>query len=275
MLLTTEPSLEQITLRLLAAQPQMTAEEIRTQASQGKNTYSHAAVYKVLGRLQANGLVVRAMSKYSLSLSWIFDLLTFADNASRIYFADSYIESLIPPAGSKLSWKFSNLVRCNDFWNQLLLALLKHTPSDDVVAWVPYPWFVVLQDDRESRLHQAFKMSRRQFYTNFGPSGPFEPAVRKLYKHKNQTISFARGPLADLESSYIDVIGDYVLTVTLPTDAARRIQTQLHALGASKELNPGKFLAVITEPCKAKVVLECSPKKAARLRKDLLAFFKV
>jgi hypothetical protein len=49
----------------------------------------------------------------------------------------------------------------------------------------------------------------------------------------------------------------------------------LHALGASKELNPGKFLAVITEPCKAKVVLECSPKKAARLRKDLLAFFKV
>ena len=275
MLLTTEPSLEQITLRLLAAQPQITAEEIRQQASEGKNTYSHAAVYKVLSRLQANGLVIRAMSRYSLSLSWVFDLLTFADNVSRTYFADSYIESLIPAAGSKLSWKFSNLVRCNDFWNQLLLALLKHTPPEDVFAWVPYPWFVVLQDDRESRLHQAFKMSRRKFYTNFGPSGPFESAVRKLYKHKNQTISFARGPLADLEGSYIDVIGDYILTVALPTDAARRIQTQLHELGASKESNPGKFLAVIAEPCKIKVVLECSPKKAARLKKDLTAFFSI
>lgn len=275
MLLTTEPSLEQITLRLLAAQPQLTAEQIRQQASQGKNTFSHAAVYKVLSRLQANGLVVRAMSKYSLSLTWVFDMLTFADNVSRTYFSDSYIGSLIPAAGSKLSWKFSSLVRCNDFWNQLLLALLKHTPPDDVFAWVPYPWFVVLQDDRESRLHQAFKMSRRKFYTNFGSSGPFEAAVRKLYKHKNQAISFARGPLADLENSYIDVIGDYILTVTLPADTARRIQSQLHELGASKEINPGKFLSVISEPCRAKVVLECSPKKAARLKKDFLAFFTV
>jgi hypothetical protein len=275
MLLTTEPSLEQITLRLLAAHPQLTAERIRQKASEGGKAYSHAAVYKVLSRLQANGLVVRAMSRYSLSLSWVFDLLTFADNVSRTYFSDSYIGSLIPAAGSKLTWKFSDLVRCNDFWNQLLLALLKHTPAQDVFAWVPYPWFVALQDDRESRLHQAFRMSRRKFYTNFGPAGHFEPAVRKLYKHKNQTISFARGPLAEVENSYIDVIGDYILTVTLPSDAARNIQRQLHELGENKETTPGKILSVISAPCKIKVVLECSPKKASRLKRDFLAFFAI
>jgi hypothetical protein len=40
-------------------------------------------------------------------------------------------------------------------------------------------------------------------------------------------------------------------------------------------MNPGRVLSVISEPCRAKVVLECTPKKAARLKKDFLAFFTV
>ncbi len=70
-------------------------------------------------------------------------------------------------------------------------------------------------------------------------------------------------------------MGDYILTVRLPADTARRLQSQLHERGAAKEINLGRVLSVVFEPCKAKVVLECSPKKAGRLRKDFLAFFAV
>jgi hypothetical protein len=170
-------------------------------------------------------------------------------------------------------WKFTNLGRCNEFWNQLLLALLKGAKAGDVFSWVPYPWFVLLQDDRESRLHQAFKMSGRTFYTSFGPSGALEPMVRKLYNHKNQIISFSKGPLHDMKNSYIDVVGDYVLTVTLAPDAARTINGLSSELRSRHAINLGKHLSVLSQRCKITVAIECNPKKASHLREPLQGLF--
>lgn len=269
----TEPSLEQTMLRLLSSEPHLTAERMRALASQGRGKFSPAAVYKVLSRLLSTGVVVKSGSRYSLSLAWVFELLTFADHVSKTYFSDDYVGTLMPSPGKRLSWKFTDLTRCNEFWNQLLLGLLKHTEAEDVFSWVPYPWFALLQDARESRLHKAFKMSGRRFFTNFGPSGSLESAVRKLYNHKNQTISFARGPLSELKNSYIDVVGDYVLTVTLAPDAARRTNHLFSELGHRHEVSPGKHLAVLSQRCKTSVVIECNPKKAQRLRKPLQEFF--
>lgn len=269
----TEPSLEQILLRLLAEEPHLSAERLRVVASQGKNTYSPAAVYKVLSRLLSSGVVVKSGSQYSLSLAWVFELLTFADNISKTYFSDEYVGTLLPSTGKRIAWKFTNLTRCNEFWNQLLLALLKGVRGEDVFSWVPYPWFVLLQDDRESRLHQAFKMSGRTFYTSFGSSGALEPIVKKLYNHKNQIISFAKGPLHELKNSYIDVVGDYVLTVTLAPDSARSINGLFSELRTRHAVNLGKHLAVLSERCKVTVTIECNQKKAAKLRQPLQVFF--
>ena len=269
----TEPSLEQFILRLLAGRPHLTADRIRTLASQGENTYSPAAVYKVLSRLLSNGVVVKSGATYSLSLAWVFELLTFADDISKTYFSDDYVTTLLPSAGKRITWKFTNLGRCNEFWNQLLLALLKGAQGGDVFSWVPYPWFVLLQDDRESRLHQAFTMSGRSFYTNFGPSGALEPMVRKLYNHKNQILSFAKGPLHELKNSYIDIVGDFVITVALAPDAARTVNALSSELRSRHAITLGKHLAVLSQRCKITVSIECNQKKAARLRDPLKIFF--
>jgi len=269
----TEPSLEQIVLRLLARKPHLSAERIRVLASQGRSSYSPAAVYKVLSRLLSSGVAVRSGSQYSLSLAWVFELLTFAGDISKTYFSDEYVGTLLPAIDKKMTWKFANLGRCNEFWNQLLLALLKGTRAENIFSWVPYPWFALLQDDAESRLHQAFKMSGRTFYTSFGPSGALEPVVKKLYSHKNQIISFAKGPLHELKNSYIDVVGDYVLTVTLAPDSARSINGIFSELRTRHAVNLGKHLAVLSERCKVTVTIECNQKKAAKLRQPLQVFF--
>lgn len=266
-----EPSLEQIILKILSGKPQLSALRLRAVASHGPKKYSQAAVYKVLSRLLAHGVVVKSGTRYSLSLAWVFELLTHADHVAKTYFAGSYISSLIPDKGRKLSWKFNNLSRCNEFWNQLLLALLKHVPAVDVYAWVPLPWFVLLADNRESRLHKAFRMSGRIFYTAFGAAGPFLEDVKTLYDHKNQRVSFAKGPFADLKGSHIDLIGDYILTVTLAPESVKKI-TNLFS-DTRSAASPGRQAALVSQRLGASVSLELAPRRAARLRRNFKEFF--
>ncbi len=273
-LLAIEPNLEHRILRLLGAQPHMSAAALRRAASQDGRAFSRAAVYKVLARLLDLGFVVRSGTHYSLSLTWVFDFLTMADRVSKTYFADTYIRTLIPSEGKRLTWRFSNLIRCNEFWNQLLLALLKLTTTPSVFAWVPYPWFVLLRDERETRLQEVFQISGRHFFTTFGPCGSSRRLVEEVYCRRNQIISFARSPFMHLKDTYIDVIGDYILTVTLSPETAKRIHSIFSTPGR-QDAAIGQQLAALSQRCSAKVTVECNRRKSAKQRGVFADFFGV
>lgn len=273
MLPITRDSLEQITLHIMSKRPYVTAEQLRQTASRGRSAFSPAAVYKVLNKLQNAGIIVKTGSRYSLSLGWIFEIFGYANKLAETYFSESYLATLIPDKDKRLAWKFSDLMRCNEFWNQLLLALLKHTPAGDVFSWVPYPWFALLQEERESRLQKVFRMSGRTFYTSFGHDNPFEPRIRKLYSHRNQIISFALGPLSDQTNRYTDIIGDYILQVTVDSRTAQRIESLMLKGNRKTPPSHSPSLALLTRSCKITITLECNQKKAARLRGQLADFF--
>jgi hypothetical protein len=265
-------SLEQISLRIMSERPYVTAEKLRVLASTSKRKFSPAAVYKVLSKLLTSGVVVKAGTNYSLSLTWVFGIFSFAEKLSKAYFCDEYLDSLLPESGKRRSWKFNDLRRCNDFWNQLLLALLKRTPNVDSYAWVPSPWFVLLPEDRDSRIQQVFRMTNRKFYSAFGASPRFEPIVRKLYNHKNQILAFGKKPFAAKDARYLDVVGDFVLTVSVEKKIGHEISL-LFADNKRSELNTSRALAILCQRCRTTISIEHSPRKAARMRKTLAKLF--
>jgi len=267
-------SLEQISIRIMSERPYVTAEKLRTLASTNKRDFSPAAVYKVLTKLLASGVVVKAGTKYSLSLTWIFDIFAFAERLSKSYFCEEYLDSLLPEAGKRRAWKFTDLRKCNDFWNQLLLALLRRTPNVDSYAWVPSPWFVLLPEDRDSRLQQVFRMTNRKFYSAFAASRRFEPVVRKLYNHKNQILAFGKKPFQTKDARYLDIVGDYVLTVSIDDKTSNEI-SMLFTESKKSELNANTALAILRQRCRATITIEQSPRKASRLRGSLARLFNV
>jgi hypothetical protein len=269
-----DSSLEQISLKIMSERPYVTAEKLRALASTNKRKFSPAAVYKVLNKLLTGGVVVKAGPRYSLSLTWVFGVFSFAEKLSKVYFCEEYLDSLLPEAGKKRTWKFTDLRRCNDFWNQLLLALLKRTPSVDSYAWVPSPWFVLLPGDRDSRLQQVFRMTNRKFYSVFGSSRRFEPVVRKLYNHSNQILTFGKKPFPTKGARYLDIVGDYVLTVSVDSKTSQEISL-LFADNKRAELNTNAALAILHQRCRTTITIEHSPRKAARLRSTLTRLFDI
>lgn len=258
---------------MLASQPHTSAEDLRKTAQNGRRKFSTAAIYKSLCQLQEEGVVVKTGQTYSLSLGWIFDVFTFADKVGSAYFSEHYISSLLPERGKRRSWRFSQLTRCNEFWNQLLLAILKASPRGPVYAWAPCPWFVLLQEGRESRLHKALTMTGRTFFTNFGGTPKLFAHIKKIYKGRNHVVSFGVGPFSTLEHTYIDIVGDYILTITLDPEISDALQAICRAFGTTSPNQYNKYLTILSQKCSVTVAVEHRPKKAFEWRRELEAFF--
>ncbi len=268
-----QEQLEQVIVRLLSDQPRLSAHRIKVLTARGGREFSQAAVYKELTQLQRRGVVVKDGIYFSLSLGWIFDVFTFSDQLSDTYFTESYLRTLLPDLGQRQRWRFNSLVRCNDFWNQLLLALLKHTRSSSVLSWVPHPWFLLLSSEQETRLQRAFTVSGRRFYTIFGGDPSRSELVKRFYTSKSQTYSFASSPMNEQEGTYLDVVGDYVLSVKMDTRTNRRIDNFFELTDDGSMSKVVDNFRKLLSKCQVTIRLEYNQKNAKRLRGIFAEYF--
>lgn len=275
MLLSPEGKLEAVIVQLLASTPRMSAADIHAVARRNRRRFSLAAVYKELTKLQRAGVLVKDGTSFSLSLGWVFDVLAYGERLHAVYFAEPYLKTILPELGKRQSWVFHSLLRGNDLWNQIILALLKRTGSSDMFSWIPHPWFLLLEVETEERLHRLFSFARRRFYTVVGGMTYLDrAAISRFYKGEQHEVSFSSRAFILEPRSYLDVVGDFVLTVTVDPRTAKRINSLFTSTRGVSDGDAAKRYQALNKYCTMSVVLENNPKKAARLRAEFLRIFK-
>ena len=268
MILTARSKLADTLVLLLATKPDQCANELRAAASRSSRAYSCAAIYKELGKLVEHGVVVKQRDRFSLSFSWIHELQQFLEQVRNRYQRSDYLRSFLPVAVGRHVWRFNNLMSMDDFWNQILLALVAQSPGEDVFSWVPHPWFVLIHTDKERKLHSALRQQGNHFYTIFGNDGYLDRLAEKLYHRSNHTYSFAPGPFEGHSESYFDIIGDYLLTVRIEDRLTAEIESLFHSVRSKRELDPLRAMRILTARGKIRMTLERNPKKSSfRARK--------
>ncbi len=275
MLLSSADKLETSIVRLLAETPRLSAADIHASARKNRRRYSLAAVYKELTKLQAAGVLVKDGARFSLSLGWIFDVIEYGERLHSVYYSEPYLKTILPEVGQKQSWIFHNLLRGNDLWNQIILALLKRTGASDMFSWVSHPWFLLLELEKEERLHRLFSFARRRFYTAVGGTTYLDrAAIARFYRGSQHTVAFSRRVFPHLERrSYLDVVGDFVLSVSLDPRTSKRIDQLFATTKGSVSESAAKYYQALTKYCTMTVTLENNPKKAGRLKSEFLRIF--
>jgi hypothetical protein len=96
------------------------------------------AIYKELRKLQEGGVAVKIKKFYSLRIPWVIEFTSFADRIKRRYLESSQLAATLPEYNKKEIWHFSNLLRLNDFWSQLLLLLIRQSKGKILYGWNPH-----------------------------------------------------------------------------------------------------------------------------------------
>lgn len=86
-------NLENIITLLLAKHGELEAENIWKKI---KPEISIQGIYRVLRKLQKEGVIIKAKQKYSLRIPWILDLSDLINKTEKIYLQEKYIAKFLP-----------------------------------------------------------------------------------------------------------------------------------------------------------------------------------
>src|SRR3989344_6358138 len=130
--------------------------------------YSIQGLYKELKKLQEEGVLFKLGNQYSLRLPWVLDFISLADTISATYIERPQLPLILPEINKKEIWHFTDLLKMNDFWSHVLLALLQESKRKILLGYNPHPWFHLVQTNQEEQYIKSLKLAESKLYLIIG-----------------------------------------------------------------------------------------------------------
>jgi len=272
MLLQAHEQLEEKIVRYLARHPARTVLELQRAVRNRGASYTLQAFYKQLAQLESAGVVSRAKARYSLRLPWVHAFLHLAATAGEHYVDSPPLDDILPTSGRQRAWRFTDLHKLNNFWSQILFVLFAHSGEKLLLAWIPHPWFHLAETEQEEQYVQSLERAEIRLYQILGARTYLDRWAERFWQLPNIHYSFAPGPFAG-EPAYMNVVGDYVLTVSLDAETRERIEELYRNARRAEDVDLGALLRIFRLRTDARMRLERNPKKAASIRRKFRGYF--
>lgn len=269
--------LEDFLVHILSQTAAATAEQLIGKLKEQRLAYSVQAVYKELRKLQAQGVVIKARGLYSLRLSWIFNLTDLADRAYATYIDAPFPDELLPPSKKKAIWKFSNLLRADNFYLQILTKLLLDPSVRSANTVIDHPWFLFLQGKDESKFQRILEQQRKHQYVLIENNTPLDRLQVKFWdsagEHKAVIHTFSNDLDLSRTASITTFIGEYVVQERLPAATKKAFDELYRRTRSLRDLNYEEIIRLCTMPSQASVILEKNAVKAQKWWKKISEYF--
>ncbi len=254
----------------LARRGPLTAKQLQRLPS--PKTVSIQAVYKDLRRLEAAGVVVRSSGLYSLSFPWLLEIAEFARDASAVYFQHADVRALLGEK-SKRVWKFSDLRLLDSFWMEMILGTAKATGTSSIFGWIPHPWFDLLQFGKVSRFRERLLASGVRAFVIIGGDTTLDHDVCERWPSRLYEWSTATGPFDGQDSTYVQTVGEYIVTVTLDRQTVRLVDAVFQESSSLSSINLAALNQLLANKPRATISVEKSPPKIRRLNRKFSEYF--
>lgn len=267
--------LEQKIIRLLAHHPAQTAAWLHKACCDSQHTYTLQGIYHELRKLQKLGVVVKVGELFSLSLSWAFEFVTFAD---QIY--DNYVESpshleILPQENSSKTWQFSNLLRLDDLWVQAMVAIFNQSEAKQKFGWNPHPWFYFAQVEKVNQYYRMFKQRGWKYYSTIGGGTFLDRHYAESMDPSFYEYRLEQTPVFDDMSKYQALIGDFLVTVKLDLETTTKIEELFTSITRLADADYRTVAQVLNSRGKFSIKVEHNPRKARAYTRKFREFFGV
>lgn len=272
MLLDATPKLEDLIVKLLADKASATASDIQNRLMEDTQEFTIQAIYKALGLLEASGVIVKNKKKYSLRVSWVLDISHLAKKASLNYKNNS--KTHLPKTGRRIIWHFNDLLALNNFWSQILLLAAENTNNRQILTWMPHPWFHLAYSEQEEQYIKSLEITGTKLYLINGGDSFLDHWAEKYWQTNNIEYSSSQSWFHDkFKDQYINVVGDFVLTVKLGDKITQEIDNFYQKIGSFDNLDFSEVFRIFGLKVKASMWLENNPEKAQQYRKRFVDYF--
>jgi len=265
-------TLENLITQYISINPAKTANEIHEYLLTEKHSYTLQGVYKELKKLDKEGILLKVDKKFSLRLPWALEFTSLAQKIEQAYLSPKY-KALLPEDNKKEIWHFDNLFKLNDLWAQILLALVEQSKEKVILGWNPHTWFHLAESKEEERYLKSLELSNAKLYLIIGGNHYLDKWAEKYLKKDYIKYSFGKSGFQEERSKYINIVGDYVLTVKLDQDITDTIEYLYETTPSEERMNISQIVSIFNKKVKASIWLEKDNEKAQLIRGRFERFF--
>lgn len=238
-------------------------------------------VYRVLRKLQEDGIIIKENKTYSLRIAWIRDVSLLVDTMEETYLRDEYMHHLIPREEREMKfWRFTNHQKLNDFWSQILMVMAEKEAGQPSLNYIPHPWFQIAYPKKEGQFIETFLKKVPKDYLVIGGRTPLDMYVKKQLEGSGAVEVYLAPEEEWIDRRrhlYITVIGSLVCFVHLNKKIAAEIDGFFD--GVSGQVNEltfamhNKMLHIFEKRAHAKVILRRDRRMAQKYYRKFKRLF--
>ncbi len=276
MLLGENNNLENHVIHILAHSGKAKVEDVLDAFGRDEKGATVQGVYRVLRKLQKEGVISKERSSYSLRIPWLLELASLVDTMEDTYLNKEYLKQLLPaPGAAKKVWTFSNLLKMNDVRMHILLALTRHIKKGIALQYAPHDWFTILNMRQAAQFKKSFLEHINKSYVIIGGQSYVDKYIRALSKtEKEETYLAPEEDCVEQERNmYVDVIDDYILTIKLDDHTTKNIDTLYNSIASEDDMHLLDIFETFTGKVKVKMIIKEDPRKAGVYRRKVTNAF--
>lgn len=183
--------------------------------SDSRQSWSLAATYKALRKLEQGGVLVHSKGFYYIAESWVFALSHMIDKFMESSLHDVGGEHLLPPSGGSFSWRYTDLRRLNSFASNVIVVAARVQRVSTIYSWSPHLWFNLVQQEHERRYLQALRELGVRVEKVIGGDSQLDRETAMLLPRGIVSIRFVPRRQLLPRGHYTIVVGDIVVTMKL------------------------------------------------------------
>jgi hypothetical protein len=234
--------------------------------------------YKILRKLKNEEVLIVRNKIVSLSYLWIQKQMDFY---TAIF--NQYTQSKKPSEDfllledtDSIVYTFKNTEITDVFWNHALSILNQKVDRNiPLCIYNPHEWFLLVRKESEKAMFHNVESIGRKLVVLIDHTTPLDMLVKKEFNFKNNHYYATPKTIIKKSNYYLNVIGDYIIEVTIDKKTSRAIdewylKTKVYDEIAKKELS-----TIIQSRGKNKLQISKDKTRAETLRKTFRKFFVV
>ena len=273
MLLRGNDRLDELLVQFLGLHGAMEVSELHAACSKSGRDVSVQGIYHELRKLQKLGIVLKVGVTFQLSISWASEFMLFADRVYENCINSASARAILPLEGEKRTWEFTNLLRMDDFWVQIMQTFFAETGNRELFGWIPHPWYYFAQPRKVLDFYRFVTRENRRLYYVIGEETFLAHRYVETLSADIFSHSFAPSPVAFGKHIYLDVTRPYIVKISVDMATARRIEQLFLSI---KDIADLSFVAVdraLNQPARLRVQIVHDDEKARRLERKFRDYF--
>lgn len=270
MLLSTKPDTKETIISLLSKGGVDSTDLQKTISERLKVTKQ--GFYKALRELVREEVVIKNKQMLLLNNVWINKVHDFINTVDTSYGAKSE-ETFNLEEGESLVYHFKTIPSLDALWMHYFFIFAKKYPKEEVIFYNPHEFWSLFRFEAESFMYKWIKDNNYKTNLVVGGNTELDRSTTKYIRDYGLEIAYEDKPSFN-KNYYTTVIGDYVLDTILDLNTATAIDS-LYKNHKTWDEDVAKELQEILGRLKrSKVVIERNKKKADRIRKKLVTYFR-